>query len=206
MRFTFVDRVLELEPGVKITTVKALSLAEEYLADHFPKFPVMPGVLMLEAMTHAGAWLVRVSEDFRHSMVLLKEARNVKYAAFVEPGQVLTVTAEIVKQDERLTHLKTQGVVAGKVAVTGRLVLERYNLADSRPEMASTDQYVCGQMRQLLTLLYQPSAAEAVTVLPGCSAGPRRARREPIAPRSPRCEQGGTAEGPRPLVTASTTF
>jgi 3-hydroxyacyl-[acyl-carrier-protein] dehydratase len=72
MRFTFVDRVLDLEPGVKITTVKALSLAEEYLADHFPRFPVMPGVLMLEAMTHAGAWLVRVSEDFAHSMVLLK--------------------------------------------------------------------------------------------------------------------------------------
>jgi 3-hydroxyacyl-[acyl-carrier-protein] dehydratase len=164
MRFTFVDRVLELEPGVKITTVKALSLAEEYLADHFPRFPVMPGVLMLEAMTHAGAWLVRVSEDFSHSMVLLKEARNVKYAAFVEPGQLLIVTAEIVKQDARETHLKTQGVLPGKSdkpAVTGRLVLERFNLADERPDLAATDAYIKGQMRQLLSMLYRPPAAVA---------------------------------------------
>ena len=55
MHFTFVDRVLQLQPGVSITTVKCLSLAEEYLADHFPRFPVMPGVLMLQAMTEAGA-------------------------------------------------------------------------------------------------------------------------------------------------------
>jgi 3-hydroxyacyl-[acyl-carrier-protein] dehydratase len=162
MRFTFVDRVLSLEPGVKITTVKALSLAEEYLADHFPRFPVMPGVLMLESMTHAGAWLVRVSEDFAHSMVLLKEARNIKYASFVEPGQVLTVTAEIVKQDGRETHLKAQGVVSskgdGKPAVSGRLVLERFNLADTRPELATTDDYLKSQMRQQLSLIYAPSA------------------------------------------------
>ena len=64
MRFHLVDRVLELEPGERIVAIKNLSLAEEYLADHFPGFPVMPGVLMLEAMTQAAAWLVRASEDF----------------------------------------------------------------------------------------------------------------------------------------------
>src|SRR5271168_1212794 len=106
MRFTLLDRIIELEPGAKITAVKNLSLAEEYLADHFPGFPVMPGVLMLEAMTQASAWLVRASEDFAHSVVLLKEARNVKYANFVEPGQTLHVTAEIVEQDARETKLK----------------------------------------------------------------------------------------------------
>lgn len=158
MRFTFVDRILEVEPGAKITTVKALSLAEEYLADHFPRFPVMPGVLMLEAMTHAGAWLVRLTDDFAHSMVLLKEARNVKYASFVEPGQVLIVTAELVKQDGTEVHLKTQGAVAGrsdsKPAVSGRLVLERFNLADTRPELADTDAYLKSQLRHQLSLLY----------------------------------------------------
>ena len=166
MRFTFVDRVLDLEPGAKITTVKALTLAEEYLADHFPRFPVMPGVLMLESLTHAGAWLVRVSEDFAHSMVLLKEARNIKYATFVEPGQVLTVTAEIIKQDARETHLKAQGIVSGKgdgkPAVSGRLVLERFNWADTRPELAATDDYLKSQMRQHLSLIYSPPAGARV--------------------------------------------
>jgi 3-hydroxyacyl-[acyl-carrier-protein] dehydratase len=161
MRFTFVDKVIELQPGVSITTIKTLSLAEEYLADHFPRFPVMPGVLMLEAMTHAGAWLVRASEGFAHSMVLLKEARNVKFANFVVPGQVLTVTAEILKQDGREIQLKTQGVVGAGTAVSGRLILERFNLADERPEMAATDAVVRHKMRELWSLIYQPATALA---------------------------------------------
>ena len=59
MRFILVDRISELEAGRRIVAHKALSLAEEYLADHFPKFPVLPGVLMLEAMVQASAWLAR---------------------------------------------------------------------------------------------------------------------------------------------------
>ncbi len=161
MRFTFVDKVIELHPGEKITTIKCLSLAEEYLEDHFPRFPVMPGVLMLEALTHASAWLVRASEDFAHSMVLLKEARNVKFANFVVPGQVLTVTAEIIKQDNREVQLKTQGVVGKGTAVAGRLVLERYNLADDRPELAPTDANVLRKMRELWSLIYQPTTSLA---------------------------------------------
>jgi 3-hydroxyacyl-[acyl-carrier-protein] dehydratase len=156
MRFSLIDRIDELEPGVRITAVKALSLAEEYLADHFPGFPVMPGVMMLEAMTQAGAWLIRASEDFAHSMVVLKEARNVKYGQFVEPGQTLTVKAEITKQDDRETTLKARGSVDGRTTVSARLVLERYSLADEDPDQATTDTYLRQQMRELFALLWQP--------------------------------------------------
>ncbi len=157
MRFTLIDRIVELEPGVRITAVKALSMAEEYLADHFPGFPVMPGVLMLEAMTQAGAWLVRATEDFAHSMVVLKEARNVKYGQFVEPGQRLCVVAEIVEHTQRETRLKARGVVDGRTTVSARLVLERYNLSDTHPEQTSTDELVRQQMRLLFDLLYRPA-------------------------------------------------
>jgi 3-hydroxyacyl-[acyl-carrier-protein] dehydratase len=156
MRFTFVDRILDLQPGVKITTLKCLSLGEEYLADHFPRFPVMPGVLMLESMTEAGAWLVRASEDFAHSIVTLKEARNVLFADFVQPGRVLNVTAELVKLDEREAQVKTHAMVEGRVAVRGRLVLERYNLADKRPNEAATDEYLKRMLRAHLNLIHQP--------------------------------------------------
>ena len=54
--FLLIDRIIDFQPGAKITAVKSLTMAEEYLADHFPNFPVMPGVLMLEAMTQAAAW------------------------------------------------------------------------------------------------------------------------------------------------------
>jgi len=156
MRFTLVDRIIEMEPGVRITAVKNLTMAEEYLGDHFPRFPVMPGVLMLEAMTQASAWLVRVTEDFAHSMVVLKQARNVKYGQFVEPGQTLTVTAEILKTGEKDTKLQARGTVGGRTTVSGRLVLARYNLAETRPDLASTDRTTKTEMRKMYSLLYRP--------------------------------------------------
>jgi 3-hydroxyacyl-[acyl-carrier-protein] dehydratase len=155
MRFTLIDKVVELEAGKRIAAVKNLSLAEEYLADHFPGFPVMPGVFMLEAMTQAGAWLVRASEDFAHSMVTLKEARNVKYASFVEPGQTLRITAEILSQDEREVKLKTLGTVGETQVVSARLVLERYNLGDQDPVQAVTDQVLKHKLRELFAILYR---------------------------------------------------
>jgi 3-hydroxyacyl-[acyl-carrier-protein] dehydratase len=159
MRFSLLDRIVELEPGQRISAVKALSMAEEYLGDHFPGFPVMPGVLMLEAMTQASAWLLRASEDFAHSMVVLKEARNVKYGQFVEPGQTLLVTAEVTGQTERLTKLKAQGVVDGETAVRALLVMERYNLAEENPDRSPTDQSVIRQMRELFALLRHSDTA-----------------------------------------------
>ena len=156
MRFLLIDRIVDFQPGARITAVKSLTMAEEYLADHFPNFPVMPGVLMLEAMTQAAAWLIRLSEDFAHSVILLKHAGNVKYGQFVEPGQLLTVTAEIISQTATETKVKAQGTVDGRTTVSGRLVLERYNLADRNPLEATADEAILQEMRGLLTVLYQP--------------------------------------------------
>jgi len=153
MRFCLLDRIVELEPGVRVTAVKRLRPDEDYLQDHFPRFPVMPGVLMLEAMYQASAWLVRQTEGFSNSMVVLKEARNIKYADFVTPGKELVVTAEILKQDNNLTTLKTQGTIDGNVAVNGRLVLERFNLADRYPKRAVTDPYLRSELRGVLKKL-----------------------------------------------------
>lgn len=154
MRFTLIDRIVDLQPGEKITAVKGLTMAEEYLADHFPYFPVMPGVMMLEAMTEASAWLIRATEDFAHSMVVLKQANNVKFGQFVQPGQLLLVTAEIMKTSDGETKLKAQGTVDGEPAVSGRLILARYNLADTNPNWAPSDRATKKDMRKLFALLY----------------------------------------------------
>lgn len=160
MRFSLIDRIIELEPGRKIVAVKALTMAEEYLADHFPRFPVMPGVLMLQAMTEASSWLVRVSEDFAHSMVVLSEAANVKYGQFVEPGQTLTVTAEIVGQDEQTVRLKASGKVEGELTVGARLVLRRHNLADADPDRADSDRVLVENLRRQFRVLWlEPARA-----------------------------------------------
>ena len=161
MRFALIDRVDELEPGVRIAARKNLSLAEEYLADHFPGFPVMPGVLMLEAMTQAGAWLTRATEDFAHSIVLLQEARNVKYGSFVEPGETLYIVAEMLKQDDRATTLKARGTVDGRATVSARLILQRYNLADDDPSRAEADAVIVRQLREQFSQLHKPATSVA---------------------------------------------
>jgi len=157
MRFTLVDRIVLLKPGAAITSIKTLSMAEEYLADHFPRFPVMPGVLMLEAMTQASAWLIRVSDDFAHSLITLKQARNLRFRNFVAPGQVLTVSANILEQSSSEAHLEVKGKLADSVAVTGRIVLQKSNLVDCRPDLSGSDEYLKRHLRELLSLIYQPS-------------------------------------------------
>ncbi|MBN1909462.1 MAG: beta-hydroxyacyl-ACP dehydratase [Pirellulales bacterium] len=164
MRFALIDRIVALELGARIVAVKNLSLAEEYLGDHFPGFPVMPGVLMLQAMTEAATWLIRQTEDFAHSMIVLRRAGNVKYGQFVQPGQTLTVTAEIQDQDESETRIKARGTVGGRLTVAGRITLGRYNLADLYPSRAATDEHLIREQREMFTLLYHPDPvlAEAV--------------------------------------------
>jgi len=144
MRFQLVDKIIELTPGQRIVTAKNLTLGEEYLADHFPMFPVLPGVLMLEALVQSAAWLIRASTDFKHSVIVLREVKGIKYGSFLEPGQQMKITIDapasgIDPQTELLTF-KGQGERDGTSVVNGRIVLARYNLADRNPVYSSVDQ------------------------------------------------------------------
>ncbi len=161
MRFELIDRIVELRPGASIRATKNLTLAEEYLGDHFPNFPVMPGVLMLEALTQASAWLIRVTEDFSHSIVMLRQASNLRYGQFVQPGNTLVVSAEIVEMGEEETRLKAQGTVDGRLTVGARLVLARYNLADSNPDSADLDRTTIEGLRKRLELIYPEGRASS---------------------------------------------
>ncbi|MEO0531218.1 MAG: 3-hydroxyacyl-ACP dehydratase FabZ family protein [Planctomycetota bacterium] len=149
MRFWLLDKIDEFTPDERLVATKQVSYSEEYLQDHFPEFPVLPGVFMLEAATQASAWLLRMSEDHAHSVVSLKEAKNIKYADFVRPGSQLTVTTELLKKDEREATFKVNGSVGDSTSLTGRLVLERYNLADTDPSQAEVDAHVIRYMRSI---------------------------------------------------------
>ncbi len=152
MRLNLVDRLLDVEPGKRIRMVKNLTRAEEYLADHFPTFPVMPGVLMLQTLVESASWLVRITEDFQHSVIALREARNVKYGNFMEPGRSLIVTVEAAEGMAELTF-KGKGEVNGAATVSARFTLSRYNLRDRNPALQELDEQIVTQLRSHYRIL-----------------------------------------------------
>ena len=126
MKFILIDRITELVPGQRITAVKALSLAEEYLADHFPRFPVMPGVLMLEALKQAALALLVFTNEFDKSFYRLTAVEDAKFGQFVKPGNRLKLEVRIVRKDGMTNwfegRIDLDGAQSAKV-LTARLAL-----------------------------------------------------------------------------------
>jgi 3-hydroxyacyl-[acyl-carrier-protein] dehydratase len=159
VRFSLIDRIVAIEPGNTIKAVKNLSLAEEYLADHFPGFPVMPGVLMVESLVQSGAWLMRHTENFQYSTILLKEARAVRFNNFVAPGKSLHVECSVHKRDERTYTFKASGTVDGASTISARITLEQFNLSERNPELRASDERRVRKLRELFDCLWRPAVA-----------------------------------------------
>jgi len=155
MRFILIDKVVSLQAGKQIRAVKNVSLSEEYLADHFPTFPVLPGVLLLEGLIESASWLVRKSENFTHSMILLEQARNVKYKSFLAPGTQIQYTIDAKTIEENVSSFVGLGVSQGQRIVEARLGLRHFNLADNDSAMAAVDAKVIENMKKRWKILFR---------------------------------------------------
>lgn len=117
MRWIWIDRFLEFAPGKSAKAVKNLSTAEDFFADHFPGYPVMPGCLILEGLAQTGGILVGQANDYKEKVVLAKIQRAVFHREALA-GEELTYAVELV-------HLRTEGAsVQGTVHSGGALVAE----------------------------------------------------------------------------------
>jgi 3-hydroxyacyl-[acyl-carrier-protein] dehydratase len=154
MKFILIDRVTELEPGKRLAAVKSVSLAEEYLGDHFPAFPVLPGVLLLEGLIESASWLVRQKQDFANSMVLLETAKNVKYKSFAAPGMQIQYTVTATAIEDNTSSFKGIGSCGDEPIVEAKLVLRHFNLADDNPKLAHVDGTIVENLKQRWKLLY----------------------------------------------------
>src|SRR6266404_6155172 len=150
MRFNLVDRIVIVKPGKAIEALKNLTLGEEYLADHFPTFPVMPGVLMLQTLVEGAAWLLRATEDFQHSVIVLRDARNVKYGNFMQPGHsmIVTVDATELSPGSPTAVFKGKAEMAGSSTVSAKFTVGRYNLRDHDPALAAVDDRIVTELRR----------------------------------------------------------
>jgi len=127
LRFELIDQVLQRDNG-RIVAVKNVTTAEEYLADHFPGFAVLPGVMMLETMVQAARLLAAGEGDDPRtcgdgSPLLIQQVRNVRYGNMVRPGQTLKVDVSVRKRDGEVIEFDGVGTVIDQVAVQGRFRL-----------------------------------------------------------------------------------
>lgn len=121
MRFELIDRVLE-QGDDRLVAVKNVTVAEEYLGDHFPSFPVLPGVLMLEALVQAARRLI-ADRGLSSDNLVLAEVRNVRYGNMVRPGHALRVEVTLQRQENGRFDIKGTGRVDEGIAVQGRFLL-----------------------------------------------------------------------------------
>ena len=153
MKFILIDKVVSLEPGKKIKTVKSVTLAEEYLADHFPTFPVLPGVLLLEGLIESASWLVRQTENFAHSMILLEYAKNVKYRSFLAPGAQIEYTVEAKTIEENVSSFSGFGLSEDERIVEAKFGLRHFNLSSQNAKLAAVDAKIIENMKKRWKLL-----------------------------------------------------
>jgi 3-hydroxyacyl-[acyl-carrier-protein] dehydratase len=159
MRFQLIDRINGCEPGKQLRAAKFLALGEEYLADHFPRFPVMPGVLMLEALVESAAWLWRVTSNFEHAVIVLREVRNVKYGTFMQPGHRLDLSVDWVKADGGNVVFRGKGTnEAGEQTVSAQFTLHGYNLSERGPAGVNAEQKLKAHWRERWALLTELQA------------------------------------------------
>ncbi|MBL4699882.1 MAG: beta-hydroxyacyl-ACP dehydratase [Phycisphaeraceae bacterium] len=122
MKFELIDKVIELD-ATRIVAAKNVTSAEEYLADHFPTFPVLPGVMMLETLVQAGRILLAKSMNTGDTPMIMAEARNIRYGNMVKPGQTLIVEVTCKGKKDGKWQMVGIGKVDGNVAVQGKFAL-----------------------------------------------------------------------------------
>ena len=120
--FLLLDEVTAIEPGVRVVARKRVREDEWYLAGHFPGRPIMPGVLMVEAMAQAGAVAVLSQEANRGRLALFAGIDDVRFKRIVEPGDELEVTCELERLRGPVGRGRARATVDGDVAVRGTLM------------------------------------------------------------------------------------
>lgn len=119
--FLLVDKVVDYEPGKWAKGIKCVSANEMQFLGHFPNEPVMPGVLIIEALAQVGAIVVLTEEENKGKLVFFGGIKNARFKKKVVPGDVLTMKCELIARKGPIGFGKAVALVDGKVAASAEL-------------------------------------------------------------------------------------
>ena len=119
--FLLVDKVVDYEPGKWAKGIKCVSANEMQFLGHFPNEPVMPGVLIIEALAQVGAIAVRTEEENKGKLVFFGGIKNARFKKKGVPGDVITMKCELIARKGPIGFGKAVALVDGKVAASAEL-------------------------------------------------------------------------------------
>ncbi|NLT94586.1 MAG: 3-hydroxyacyl-ACP dehydratase FabZ [Clostridia bacterium] len=120
--FLLVDKIIEIEPGKRVVGLKNVTANEEYFNGHFPGYPVMPGVLIIEALAQTGAVGVLCMEEYKGKLVLFAGIDKVKFRKQVVPGDQLRLEVEVTKLRGKVGKCQARAFVGEDLAAEGELM------------------------------------------------------------------------------------
>lgn len=119
--FLLVDRIEELEPGIRAVGVKAVTYDAPYFSGHFPDEPVMPGVLQIEACAQVGAVAILSLDENKGKTAYFGGISSARFKRKVVPGDMLTMECEIIKRKGPVGVGKATAKVGDEIALTAEL-------------------------------------------------------------------------------------
>jgi 3-hydroxyacyl-[acyl-carrier-protein] dehydratase len=122
VRLLLIDRIVSVERGVRATAIKNVTMSEDFLAEHFPLRPIMPGMMIVESMVQLGDWLLRHDSDFA-SIGLPSQFSGIKFRRVVRPGDQLVLQAEVASREGDAMTVKSRATCDGVLAVTATITL-----------------------------------------------------------------------------------
>ena len=121
--FLMIDRIAELEKGKRAIGIKNVTVTDNFFEGHFPTRPIMPGVLMVEALAQTAGVVALTHENHHNQLALFMGADNVKFRKMVCPGDQLTLQVEVVRDRSRTAVFRGQAKVNGEVVTEADILI-----------------------------------------------------------------------------------
>lgn len=123
MRFLLVDRITHLERGRRAEGIKNVTLSEDFLAHHFPNFPLMPGTLITESLVQLADWVIREQSEFTRAG-LATSFERMRFHRMVRPGDQLRIEVEVLSATDQVVEVKGRASCEGNLVAVARFALE----------------------------------------------------------------------------------
>ncbi len=141
MRYLLVDKIIHWEKDKSAVGIKNVTMSEDFLADHFPRNPVMPGALIVEGMIQLGSWLVVASKEFEYRGIV-QSVTKAKFRKVVRPGDQIVLKVELKGWQEKMASFHGEAVVNEDVAASADFELRLVELDSLEDPVEARDLFL----------------------------------------------------------------